>query len=179
MDLEARTTSTYSMEDCPSRTSKSENKSAFLSRYCKSATAALAELPTRRTASPLVVTVFRPWSKWPTSSKPTPTATSTVAAAATTGRRSHDSQPLFRTEVSSRNRACNLEWKYGEGSGARHSSSSAIVCCNEANSRAHEAQLRRCSRTSGEADSGPLSIASIKSERMFSHFITAPYFPLI
>src|SRR5450755_702237 len=42
----------YSVDDCPSRASNSENKSAFLSRYCKSLTA-LTEAPVRTT--PLLV----------------------------------------------------------------------------------------------------------------------------
>ncbi len=47
---------TYSVDDCPSRASNSENRSAFLSRYCRSLTA-LPGAPVRTTPS-LVASVL-------------------------------------------------------------------------------------------------------------------------
>jgi predicted outer membrane repeat protein len=64
---------------------------------------------------------------------------------AANGLRNHASQPLGCIAVASRIRARNRELKYGEGSGACHSSRTDMVCWNEASSRAQAAQLRKCS----------------------------------
>ena len=75
----------YSVCDCPSRASNSENKSAWPSKYCKSPTAVSGALV--RTTPSLPATVTLPKFKWPDSSKPAPKAMRAAAAVATMGRR--------------------------------------------------------------------------------------------
>src|SRR5579875_592227 len=73
----------HSAADCPSSGANSANRSALVSRYCKSPTALPGAL-TRTTLS-LLARVLLSLLKWPTSSMPTPTAMSTAAATAATG----------------------------------------------------------------------------------------------
>src|ERR1700691_1251903 len=100
-----------------------------------------------------------------------PTAISTVSAAASTGRRNHASHPACGLAISSRRRALRRTSKYGDGSGACHWSSSAVVCLNSSSFPAHAPQPARCPPISGvtsiraDARSGIIS-------RISSHFIT-------
>ncbi len=154
MNLARRTTCHllpgYSVEDCPSRASKSANRSPFLSRYCRSVTA-LVEPFTRTTLpSLLLATVLLSWKGF-ISSRPTPTAMSTAAAAANAGRRTQANQFRRGRQRLFANSRLQARAKYGEGSGACHSSSSLIVCCNDASSLPQAGQLRRCSCVSAEA----------------------------
>src|SRR6516162_8406098 len=154
-----------------SNASKSENRSALLSRYCRS--------PTALTVTPVVApATVRWWSAFQCAPSSNPTATAIMAAAAVTiaGRRNHASQPAVWVACSSRIRARSRAEKYGEGSGVCHSSSNSIVRRNEAISVAHAGQVARCSCIAGVARSNLLSTTSINSSRKLPHFITAPCF---
>src|SRR6185437_6365107 len=131
-----------------SSTSKSLYKSWFLSSACKSPTA----VPGSTTTGPA-------WGACPVSTSVTPATMASVRETANTGLRTQWNHPMCRfvVAISSRSFACMRTSKSGEGSGAFHSSSSAIVRRKFSSSLEHAAQLCRWALISAPPISEPAS----------------------